>query len=211
MIIFILILCSCAPKIAEPSIFDNQLCGDLCWNGIQVGKTTKQELLELIPAIQNLDENSVSIHKYSHPESVFDTRITFKFYRVANNQKSEVSVIAEIIDDIIVTISFSGDLGLTFEEVINELSEPRIVTSNYVFDGGYNTHFLNDVSGYSITSYFKNDRSSVSSETKIYDIELFFPELYSVISNDYLIPDESSKIYNWNGYGKIGDLYWPPR
>lgn len=196
---------------AAPSIFADQLCGELCWNDIQVGKTTKQELLEIIPTIPNLDENSVSTHEYSHPESIFEYRITFWFYRVPDDYKSEVSVIAEIRDDIVIILTFNGDLGLTFEEVINELSEPTIVASNYVHTGGLNTHFVNDVSGFSVTKYFKNKKSSVTQETEIHDLVLFYPDVYSMISEDFLVPDTSSILYSWNGFGKLEDLYWPAR
>jgi hypothetical protein len=199
------------PKSKGPSIFSNQTCGNSCWNNITVGKTEKQEFLKIISALPNVDQNSIAV--FDEPGGdLFDGRILFHFYRVLKDENSLVKISARTKNQRIVFMTFQGDLGLTFQDVSDLFGEPDLVSSLWTFDGGINVHFINSVQGIEITSYFKSERSTVSSDTEINVLSFFATDMYErLLRSSLFVADETFILYPWTGYGKIEDHYWPPQ
>jgi hypothetical protein len=210
-IVIIALLSSCAPKTEGPSIFSGQLCGGLCWNHVIVGETGKQEFIEIALTLPNVDQSTLVSRVYADG-SIFDEEISFEYYRNSNDNTSLVNVVAETINQKIATLTFYGDLGLTFQDVEDEFGEPNNVTSFWhLAEPGINVIFINSVNGVEIQSYFKSEKSVVKPNTEVNYLYLFTPDLYSkLLESDHLIPDhEGLTFYQWYGYGKIGELYQP--
>lgn len=208
----IIVLTSCIPKDKGLSIFSNQVCGKSCWNKITIGKTEKQEFIQNISALPNVDQASIHVVDES-AGSMFDGKIIFQYYRVVGDQDSLVNISARTENQKIVLMTFQGDLGLTFEDLAVTFGEPEYASSLWTFDGSINVHFINSAQGFEVTSYFSSERDDVSPETTINNLTLFDPTLYQeFLQSNLLTPDSDQFIlYPWTGYGKIEEHYWPPR
>jgi hypothetical protein len=201
----------CIPTSKGPSIFEDQVCGKLCWNNIVVGNTEKQELFEIISTIPNVDQDSII--SYDNPDGeLFDGEISFQYYRALGNPNSLVDIAARTQNQKIILLIFQGNLGLTFQDVVDVFGEPDFVSSLWAFDGGINVHFINSSKGIEIDSYFKSEKFSVTPDTEVNYLIFFDTDLYQIfLESDFLTGDyEGFVLYPWNGYGRIEDNYWPP-
>ena len=211
-LVLAILLISCTTKSNAPSILSGQVCGKTCWNNITIGKTEKQEFLETISALHNVDQTSITIFDESSG-SLFDGNIVFQYYRVVGDKNSLVNISARTNNQKIIFMIFQGDLGLTFKDVSDAFGEPDFVSSLWTIDRGINVHFINSLEGVEITAYFKSEESSVSPDTEVNYLVLFDTDLYQTFQeSDLFSPDyESLILYPWTGYGKIEELYWPPQ
>jgi hypothetical protein len=212
-VIFLAILLnSCSSEEASVSIFTNQLCGKSCWNNIEIGLTTEKELLEIIHELPNVEQNSITGYDDS-AGSMFDRTISFQYYVDPDEIDSLVTVTIRTINDTVVSMIFQGDLGLKFEDFISQFGEPDIASSFWVIDGGINVNFIYKEMGIELTTYLKSEKTSISPETEINYFFFFDPGMYeNFLELDILTPDHQFFIlYPWNGFGKIEELYWPPR
>jgi hypothetical protein len=208
---FVTALVSCTPKDRASTTFVGQVCGKSCWNNIIVGETNKQEFLKIVSALPNVDQASIT--SYMTNGGLFDEVISFQFYRNPGQKDSLVTVSARTKNQKVVFMTFQGDLGATFQTIFDAFREPDSVSSLWDFDGGINTHFINSVQGMEITQYFDSEKSTVHADTEVMNLSLFDPSQYSTyLESDLLTGDYKGFImYPWKGYGKIEDLYWPPR
>lgn len=212
VVVLIVALFSCAPKDREPTILSDRICGKVCWNNITVGKSEKQEVLEIISKLPNVVQASVIIFDESD-ESLFDDNIVFQYYRIVGDKDSLINISARTKNQKVIYMVFQGDLGLTIKDVSDTFGEPDFVSSLWTFDGGINVHLINSLQGAEITAYFRGEKSSISPNTVVNHLVLFDTDLYQTFLESNLFnPDYKSFIlYPWTGYGKIEDHYWPPR
>lgn len=191
--------------------FVSQVCGKSCWNNIIVGETNKQEFLKIVSALPNVNQGSIT--SYMTNGGLFDEVISFQFYRNLAQKDSLVTVSARTKNQKVVFMTFQGELGATFQTIFDAFREPDSVSSLWVFDGGINTHFINSVQGIEIIQYFDSEKSTIQADTEVMNLSLFDPNQYSTyLGSDLLTGDYKGVImYPWKGYGKIEDLYWPPR
>jgi hypothetical protein len=211
-LIFVVMLGSCMSKGNTPSIFSDRVCGKSCWNSIVVGETDKQEFLKVISTFPTVDQASIS-SKDLGAGGLFDEEIIFQFYRIPENKNSLVRITARFNQGKIVLMIFQGELGLTFQELIDIFGAPDFASSLWTFDGGINVHVINSVQGVEANQYFKSEKSSITLDTEINNLYLFDPDQYQTyLESDFLTGDYKGFIlYPWTGYGKIEDMYWPPR
>jgi hypothetical protein len=212
-LVLVVILGSCSPKDESSSIFSDQVCGKSCWNNIIVGKTDQQEFLNIISTLPNVVQASISVANYSDG-GLFDGQIVFKWYRDSRDQDSLVHIAARIKDEKVVLLLFQGNLGLTFQEVVDAFGDPDVVSySLWTPNDGINLHFINSTQGVEILKYFKSETSLVTPDTELTSVSLFDANQYQTyLESDLLIGDYKEYIlYPWTGYGNIEDLYWPPR
>jgi hypothetical protein len=208
----ILTLAACIPQSKGKSILWNQVCGKSCWNKIVIGKTTKQELLEIISTLPNVDQTSVTITDDPNA-SMFDGKIVFQYYRISGEKDTLVNIAVLTKNQIIVFMIFQGDLGLTFQDVVDAYGEPDFASSLWTFDGGINVHFINSLQGVEITQYFNSEKSSVAPDVEVKNLTLFDTKQYQTFLESNLLTGdyEGFVMYPWTGYGKIEDHYWPPQ
>ena len=209
----IIALTCCKLQNKGPSIFSNQICGKLCWNGIVVGKTDKQELLNIISTLPNIDQGSIITTSFNNSDNsnLFDERMSFDFYRILGDKDSRIDMMVLLNKQKVILLNFNGNLGLTFQDVSSTFGELTFASSLPTFDGGINVHFINSVYGIEITEYFDSERSSVLPDTEVYDLAFFDTSMYKkFLESTYLRAGPGFTLYPWTGYGKIKDHYWPP-
>jgi hypothetical protein len=210
-VIVMVVLGSCTLKNSAPSIFSDRVCGKSCWNNIVVGQTDKQEFLNIISTLPNVDQASIDVRALGSG-GLFDEDIIFQFHRVPDDKSSLVRIAARFRQGKLVYMIFQGDLGLTFQEAMDIFGAPDFASSLWTFDGGINVHFISSTQGVNITQYFKSEKSSVKSDTELKNVSLFDPNEYKTyLESGFLTGDKEFVLYPWTGYGKIEEMYWPPR
>jgi hypothetical protein len=209
LVVLVTLLASCASK--DGVTFTGQVCGKSCWNNIVVGETSRQDFLKIISTLPNVDQASITTSTTNG--GLFDEVISFQLYGNPGKKDSLVTISARTKNQKIVFMTFQGDLGSTFQNIFEAFREPDSVSCLWTFDGGINTHFINSVQGLEITQYFSSEKSKVSADTQVRNLSLFDPDQYGTyLESDLLTGDYRGFImYPWKGYGKIEDLYWPPR
>ena len=210
MLFLMLFLASCSPTAKTPSILSDKLCGRTCWNNIVIGETTRDELLQIISNLPNVEPETITVSETNGP--LFDGDISFVFNREPVNSKSAVNISAFTIDQIVVFIIFQGDLGLTIKDVIEEFGEPEWVSSVWTFSDDVNVNFINSLEGIGFVCNFENKNSSISPNTEIHNLSIFDITLYETfLKANWLNPGHKDFImYPWTGYGKIEEYYGNP-
>lgn len=231
-----LILASCshlstkAPK--ETSPFSNSTCNLPCWYGITVGKTTKQEALDILQGADLVNPESIKIVQ-PPPSYFFDETVRFTLgkgprFLKARSDVSDDETTKEpttiridydwggqisILDGKVSRIWFSGDLGLTIQQVIDMFGNPGYAIP-FTSPGGFvQVELLNPTQGVDFGYGTEDPDSEITPETKISNLIIFDPTLYNEMlknSNfEFLQWRDSADMdkYEWKGYGKI-DMYW---
>lgn len=210
MFVLMLLLASCSMTAKKPSIFSDKLCGKGCWNNIVVGKTTKEELLQIISSLPNVKPETIVVSETNGP--LFDGDISFVFNLDPDNEKSAIYISAFVIDQIVVFIIFQGDLGLTIKNATQEFGEPEWASSVWTFSDDVNVSFINSMEGVRFVCNFENKNSSILPNTEVHNLSIFDTTLYETfLKANWLNPGYKDFIrYPWTGYGKIEEFYWPP-
>jgi hypothetical protein len=207
IVIIIFFLISCAPTDNSPSILDGQVCGASCWNHITVGKTTRQDLKELISKIPNVDQSSVA--NLEEPES----DVVFQVYRDWQDRKAPVNVGIKTSgdEDKVFMIIFNGDLGLTSQKIADAFGEPDFASSVWSADGGVCVSLINSQVGTQFYNCANSEKSSITPDAKVLHLVLFDPATFqSLVDGNFFKSGPRFVLYPWTGYGKIEDHYWPP-
>lgn len=213
LLLSLLLLIACTPVSTPtgepPSIFSDQLCGKSCWNKIVVGQTSKQELLEIIPDIPGVNQDSITI--FDEPSGLFDGRVFFSLRKDVTGKQSLVNVSAYIIDQKVSALILSGSLGIEFQDVVDAFGEPELVSSRKSPVGGVNMTFISSSQGIDFGYQAESEKSGISPTTEITVLELFDTNLYqTLLTSNWLVPGQGFTLYPWEGYSKIEEHYWPP-
>jgi hypothetical protein len=138
-IILLVLITSCNPTYAPaatPGFTDllrsPGLCLPPCWYGVTPGKTSKDELLKLIPAFPHYQQNLTvwtNNKGITNPSSPDASTSTFSMIIGNNWAGINIDITDNIVSDIQIgsIINHSGyynDLSLTLEDVINSFGEP---------------------------------------------------------------------------------------
>lgn len=211
IVALLLVVSACASTASEPSILSGQLCGKLCWNNIVVGTTNKQELLKIISTLPNVNQDSITI--FDEPYNIFDGRVFFSLYKEPSDKNPLVNISVYTIDQKVAVISFSGKLGIKFQDVVDAFGEPEFVFTAWPRENGVGIGFINSSRGIVFSYLATSEKSNISPETEIMTLELFNTNLYQkLLETNWLIPGYDEFIlYPWNDYGEIEERYWPPR
>jgi hypothetical protein len=207
IVTIIFFLGSCAPADNSPSILDGQVCGTSCWSQIVIGKTTRQEIKELVAKIPNVDQSSVK-DLNNTANDVF-----FQLYRDWQNKRIPVNVwiTPDHDTDKVSMITFDGDLGLTSQKITDAFGEPDFASSEWSADGVICVSLINSQGGTQFYNCANSERSSITPDAKVMHLVLFDPATFqSLVDGNFLKPGPRFILYPWTGYGKIEDHYWPP-
>lgn len=220
----LLLLISCSPiatKIpTDNPVFANSGCTLPCWYGIQIGSTTKQELLDILSTILIVNQDSVTVTQSIN--SIFDERIYFTMgkgpKRLALDNGDTVSQdylwsgdIA-ILNGKAVQIILNGDLGITFQQLIDIFGEPDYVIPSYTPGWHIWVEAINPSKGLDFGYRAGDLHSELAPDTPVDQIKLFDAKLYDdMVQNKmffYLLSGSANiEEYGWKGYGSI-DTYW---
>lgn len=232
IMMFALVSCSYAntksPK--ETSPFENSTCRLPCWYGMTVGKTTKQEALDILQSVGLVNPDSIEIVE-AEPKYIFDEIVYFtlgkgpRFLKAGSDISDdeftrEPTIIRidydwggeiSILDGKVSKMEFSGDLGLTIQQVIDIFGDPSYAISLTSPGGFPEVEFLNPAQGVDFGYGTEDYESEITPETKISDLILFDPTLYNEMLENYQFAfgqrSEEMDKYEWKGFGKI-DMYW---
>ena len=206
-LLIFLFLAACTTKYS--TFLDNNKCDPPCWNGIELGKTTREETLVLLKGIPEIDKESI---QFSSGDGVYwDAGIYWNFTGV--DEKS-----GEIYfhNDKAVFLKFFSESGIPVDDYFKELGAPeevRIMKS--IGDGVFITATINYPHlGICLEpryrTNFKNpDKVNIQTSTRIYNLMIYQPDLISSqIRGNCLFPEDPNMIQQWKGFGdyKVFDL-----
>jgi len=221
IVALVLVLTSCSfgqfnKAPAGNSIFANSTCALPCWYGISIGKTTKQELLDILQSIPFVNRDSIAVIEST---GVFKERVYFTMERhpsLIYAQKSD-SVLGVgnifVLNNKVSQIIFQGDLGLNIQQVVDIFGTPGYAIP-FTASGGYIwVEFLSPAQGVDF-GYGTNDPGSeITPATNISQLTLFDSILFDemIQNNEFTFsltrdPNDLEK-YIWEGYGSI-NMYW---
>ncbi len=128
--LLLIFVTACAPRLGK--LF-NSSCSSPCWYGVTPGKTTKNELLKLIPTFPYYQEQEIHWHDASNAYSAkVPESSTAEFWMPIDNNKASMSV--DFKNNVVTNIGFySGldfwqqhiDLGINLNGIIEMYGEPN--------------------------------------------------------------------------------------
>lgn len=216
--VFFIILCTSCSFLSpqKKTILEKSHCAAPCWNNIKVGETTKKELLDEIKKLSFVDQESIKI--ISRPGYFFNEKIIFVIYSKTFLKNENILVEAQLINDIVVELTFAGALGVTIGEITELTGHPDYITNFRGGEQGGNKITLIDIKNGISFSYLTNKipsylRTTVDPKIQLMWLTYFSPQLWNRSEyKDLYIPGykESQSIdnlYTWRGYGNLFTLY----
>jgi hypothetical protein len=218
ILLFFILITACNSFTKQETILEKSNCDLPCWNGITPGKTTEDQLLQILGNPSSVDQNS--IRNENQPWNIFDNQIFFSLNQVsvlAKETKIQVYLTHEIVSD----MNICGDLQISMGDIVDQVSEPKSIFSNNNIAGDRTIVLVDPNSGiaywYSTDPKLKESQYEINPETKIGCLGIFDPNLYEKMldakrfSNGIYDREETLKAqYPWNGYGNLNEKY-PPR
>lgn len=203
----------------ENSIFAESNCVMPCWYGIVIGKTTKQELLNILKSVPVVYQDSITV---TDSDTFFDEWVFFKVGKGSRIFNVEGGVVKldylgtgqiEILNDKVSLIMFSGDLDLTIQQVVDIFGEPDYAIPFYAPGRDIQVELLSPVRGIDY-SYSTNDLDSkLAPGTEVSEIIMFDTSIYDeMIENKQFsfspfVEQNDLEKYAWKGYGNLS-MYW---
>ncbi|MCB0118177.1 MAG: hypothetical protein H6634_08095 [Anaerolineales bacterium] len=216
ILLVLLFITACANSKEEKTILDRANCILPCWNGIIAGKTTKDELINILKNSLDIDQKSIKIT--NEPWNMFDNQIYFSFHQIWTlNQKPRERGNAYLKNDKVSKLALCGEIKTTIGDIVEQAGEPKDIISGDNFYGGRTVILTNLSIGISYSYTTDLDKLEITPDTQISCLEIFDPLLYDdmleakFFSNGYYNAEETLKAqYPWNGYGNLDEKY-PPR
>ena len=202
-ILIILFLGSCTIK--NSTFLDNNKCDPPCWDGIKLGKTTREEAFLLLKGNPEIDKDSI---QFSSGDGVFwDAGLSWKF-----NDVIESTGVIYFHKDKAVFIELFSESGIALSDYFQMLGKPKEVRMNKIIgDGVFITGTINyPDSGLCLepryrTNYKNLDFVKIEPSTLIYKLYLFQPgTIPSQTRGICLTPQDPKLIQQWSGYGDYG-------
>jgi hypothetical protein len=212
----LLILVACSNMEDQKSILNSSDCAFPCWNGIVAGETTEAELLTILRALPDIDQESIEITDASG--SVFDKNVFFSFRQGwIFEQRPKIRGYADIADNKLGALAFCGEINTQMGELIEVVGEPENIISGNDIGGGRTAILTLPSVGVSFWYTAELANLDITSDTQIDCLESFDPSLYNEMleakrfSAGYYNAEDTLKImYRWDGYGNL-DKKYPPR
>jgi hypothetical protein len=216
LLFLLLILTACSDSKDQQSILDRSNCAFPCWNGIVVGETTKTELLTILGALPDIDQESIEITDAS--DNVFDNNIYFSFLQGWTlSQRPKIDGYLDITDDKVGALTFCGEINMTIGELAEQVGEPENIISGNDIGGGRTAILTLPAEGIAFWHTAELSNLEITPDTQIDCLEFFDPSLYHVMleigsfSAGYYNAEETLRVmYSWDGYGNLDEKY-PPR
>jgi hypothetical protein len=204
---------ACTDTAERASVLEVSSCELPCWLGISVGSTTIEEaelkLLEHPNVIQG------SIINLDKEYKIYDSELRFTLFEGWEN-KNHVGVNLYVKQGIVSRISISGDLGVSFEQIINTTGSPEYVFADWNMRGDVNVNIVFPIKGIHMVVILEDEKTELGGEDNIQTLVVFDPSDYSELLalgffHDGLYDSEETSYYVWSGYGLIEEKYWPPQ
>ncbi|SRR6266498_5760093 len=224
LIIILLGLASCSLMTTKTpvatSILTNSDCNLPCWHGITIGRTTKQELLDILGSLAIVNQHSITVIKSA--DTLFDERVNFTmgedatYFKLDNGGSVKQDYLwlgdVALLNDKVEQIVLTGDVGLSFQQGIDIFGEPNYLLPSYTPGMHIWVEALNPSKGLDFGYRADDLDSEITANTPIRQIKLFDAELYDQMVDNkmfqYLLSRSGDiERYAWKGYGKIR-MYW---
>jgi hypothetical protein len=210
-----LLLISCSSKTDAIDLFFNQTCQYPCWNNIEPGKTTKQELLNLLAKQDstNIPVDLASIHTMKYLDSGFEEFVGFSL------SGNDVYVRAYISGGKVQLLSFESELKYELDITISQIIEQTQLPEKVFIQDSHDDYLVNLILpttgvwyGYQVSSL----TTSIKSSTPVGWIGFFDPNQFDLLFDANVftfdtLPSDTLKaeMRDWNGFGKLNELYFP--
>ena len=215
-LLLILTLASCTVLGTPPSILDDSSCDPPCWHEVMVGVTTGEEMLAILRELSIVDQNIAVLS----PWLIYDGGLNFYLYP-NGFYKHNVVVDSRFFENNVAEISFCGDPGVSFGDVVERTGEPKNMIILGSPSGGSFVTAINEDIGvqfwYDTKNVSKSLRSEIAPEIPIDCLVYFDPEFYDerleagLVSMGHLNAEETLEAMRpWTGYGNLNEKY-PPR
>jgi hypothetical protein len=218
MVMFFLVSCTSTitKTPTESSIIEESRCVLPCWHGIVIGKTTKQEFLEILSNLPIVNQGTITI---IDSKAYFDERVTFTMgtgqiihgadnggdVKMDHQWRGEVA----ILNDKVERIWLAGDLGLTLQQMFDIFGPPTYAIPSFESGGYIWIKLITPAQGVALDFRAESIESELTPDTKIEILDIFNPDLYDEMVNNaqfkFAIANsvEDMEHFAWNGYGKI--------
>ena len=217
--LFLLILLftvACKTTSQNLSVLEKSSCNLPCWNGVVAGQTTKDDLLQILEKLPDI--NPETIRTTNQAWNMFDDQVYFSFHQGWTfSQRPKLRGEAYIINNRVSELTLCGEINTTMGTVVEAVGEPEHIISGNNFYGGRTVILISSQKGISYSYTTELDNLEISPDTSIDCIDIFDPSLYETMldakffSNGYYNAEETRKVwYPWDGYGNLDEKY-PPR
>jgi len=215
-LLIILMLTSCTVIGKHPSVLDDSSCDAPCWNGITVGITTEEEMLTILRDLPVVDQNIAVLNAWQ----IYDGGLNFYLYP-NGLYKHNVVVESNFIHGKVAYIGFCGDPGVSFDDVIKKVGEPKNILILGSPSGGSFIVAINEDIGvqfmYDTADIPSQLRTKIVPEIPIKCLTYFAPEFYNdmleagLVAMGQLNAEQTLEAMQpWDGYGNLDEKY-PPR
>jgi hypothetical protein len=198
-------------------------CQPPCWQGITPGETSKEELLDILYSNPLFDTDSIYFRGFDSRTIIND----IVYARITNEEK----IGFYLIEDIVAYISFHEEPGITLGEAVDLFGEPEYIYSEeyvgaarimgsamhrHIIGMSPNQGFILD---YDLFRTPRRQRSEITPNINLHDISFFGPKYFEMMvdhkmftasrgTSTYPPPKKfSERLYPWQGYRKIDELY----
>lgn len=224
-IITITALTSCkntySEKFKTQTIFQNPTCVPPCWQNIEPGKSSEQDVISYLKNVPDIDPNSIINRGESW--SIFDNVIYFSIHNeVVDGSVYLLNSKVAMID--FSELDFGKNLNMTFGEAIDEFGDPQYIlniqiSSELIMNAIIAIQTEKGIIVSSDVGYINwESKTELSPESKIKSISFFDPKIYDRLLDSQLISmleldrvDTLKNMIPWNGYGRIYTLYPPAK
>lgn len=178
-----------------------------CWQGIVVGNTNRDELLEVLNQFQFINYTSVTNDSYvnrDYPEVIFyDLYPYFKYSPTVHGTIS-------LSDDIVKRIVIEDNTGVNVKTAIEMQGYPEFVFSAREFYMQFWIFYpsIGMVMNVDVDKWVPH----VSPNSKVDSIIIVESGEFDSLLDDFELVDSDGNSYvrSWSGYGEIEGKYWPP-
>ncbi len=196
----------------EPSqILSDQICEPPCWEYVEPGVTSKQEIIRLLNESSKIEEGTLSV-KGENWNSFSDV-ISFN---LTSGELTEIYLLADKAS----MISFSSDDGIiSFGEAIENFGEPEYVLQINVYSDISSTYiFAMEPSKGIRFGYDKKDisrawRDELRSDFMVTKLDFFDPSEYDTLLDTGMLSmgldrkETLQKLQPWAGFGDFSKKY----
>jgi hypothetical protein len=192
--------------MAAPStILEDTGCSPPCWNQITPGETTKQEVLNILPTLAEVETGSVE-----DAETLtggFYNHVSWSFIEHTGDYSGQIF----FQDEIVSTIAIYNKKGsLTFDDAVNLLGEPEYVIVFSQPTQKLAIYVINPSKGYALfisKGYVDpGDEAYIRSRNSVKAVHYIDPQLFNnlLISRPIFIPGSLilEHMQPWRGFGE---------
>jgi hypothetical protein len=201
---------------AGQNFIDTIDIGKNSWNGITLGDSTSNDLVEMLQTHPDVPRDSIV--NTNQPWQIFDEMIWFDM-NIGSIRQSDIYGVAGILERKVVSIDFCGQFEDTIGSVTDIAGKPsNIIVTEGGEVGGYLVGVIHRESGlyyWYHTAYQKDvPQTEIRRNIQLECFSIFKPSLYEDLlkigifsQGNYSGEETKSIMYAWDGYGEINEKY----